>query len=61
LATIAAGSGSPGPFYASGGTVQPLTSSSVALAGGSQFHTNLQPYLTINWCICMFGIFPSRN
>jgi microcystin-dependent protein len=24
-------------------------------------HTNIQPYLTINWCICIAGIFPSRN
>lgn len=27
--------------------------------GGSQPHTNLQPYLTINFIISLFGIFPS--
>jgi microcystin-dependent protein len=34
-------------------TVQP--------AGSSLPHTNLQPYLTINWCIALTGIFPARN
>lgn len=33
----------------------------VGNAGGSQPHDNLSPYLTVNPCICMFGIFPSRN
>jgi microcystin-dependent protein len=28
---------------------------------GSQPHPNLQPYLVVNFCICLFGIFPSRN
>jgi microcystin-dependent protein len=30
-------------------------------AGGGQPHTNLQPYLTLNYCIALEGIFPSRN
>jgi microcystin-dependent protein len=30
-------------------------------AGGSQSHNNMQPYLVLNICICLFGIFPSRN
>lgn len=29
--------------------------------GGSQPHPNLQPYLTINFCIALEGIYPSRN
>lgn len=32
-----------------------------ATAGGSQPHPNLQPYLALNPCIVLFGIFPSRN
>jgi microcystin-dependent protein len=28
---------------------------------GSQPHNNLQPYLTLNFCIALAGIFPSRN
>ena len=34
---------------------------SIALAGGSQPHNNLQPFLVINYCIALQGIFPSRN
>lgn len=33
----------------------------VGSTGGSQSHTNMQPYLTIYWIICMAGLFPSRN
>ena len=29
--------------------------------GGSQPHNNLSPYLTLNICIALQGIFPSRN
>ena len=29
--------------------------------GGSQPHDNMQPYLALNFCICLFGIYPSRN
>ncbi len=32
---------------------------SSAIAGGSQPHTNFQPYLCINYIISLFGIFPS--
>jgi microcystin-dependent protein len=34
---------------------------SVQNAGGSQPHQNLPPYLTLNYCIALQGIFPSRN
>ncbi len=30
-------------------------------SGSSQPHPNIQPYLTINFCIALQGIFPSRN
>lgn len=33
----------------------------VAPAGGGVPHTNMQPYLVVNFIIAMFGIFPSRN
>jgi len=38
--------------------LDPSTNGSV---GGSQAHTNLQPYLTLMFCIALLGIFPSRN
>jgi microcystin-dependent protein len=38
---------------------QQLDASSISQVGGSQPHTNLQPYLTITFIISLFGIFPS--
>jgi microcystin-dependent protein len=39
---------------------QPLSLNAVAPSGGSQPHNNLMPYLTLNVCIALQGIFPSR-
>jgi microcystin-dependent protein len=36
-----------------------LIASSVGSSGGSQPHTNIQPYLTVTFIISLFGIFPS--
>ena len=33
----------------------------VGAAGSSQAHPNMQPYLTVNYCICLYGIFPPRS
>jgi microcystin-dependent protein len=33
----------------------------VTNAGGSQPHENRQPYLALNYCIALQGIFPSQN
>ena len=44
------------------GTDNPLTNLSpqaVSSVGGSQPHTNFQPYLCVNFIISLFGIFPS--
>ncbi len=38
-----------------------LNPASVSTAGGSQPHTNQQPYLVVNFVIALQGIFPSRN
>jgi microcystin-dependent protein len=33
----------------------------VNVAGGGQPHDNIPPYLVLNYCIALEGIFPSRN
>ena len=38
-----------------------MNSAAVGNQGGSQPHNNMQPYLTLNLCIALQGIFPSRN
>lgn len=38
-----------------------MNSQSMALSGGSQSHNNMAPFLVVNFCIALTGIFPSRN
>jgi microcystin-dependent protein len=33
----------------------------ISVAGGSQPHNNLQPYLVLNFCIALQGIYPPRT
>jgi microcystin-dependent protein len=37
-----------------------LHPSALGVSGGSSPHNNMQPYLTLNFCIAMQGIFPPR-
>jgi microcystin-dependent protein len=38
-----------------------LRTGTVGNAGQSQGHDNMQPYLAVNFCIALRGLFPSRN
>ena len=38
-----------------------LNSANIANVGGSQPHNNMSPYLVLNFCIALQGIFPSQN
>jgi microcystin-dependent protein len=38
-----------------------LGQQALTVAGGSQPHNNLQPYLAVNYCIALQGIFPARG
>ena len=42
------------------GTVR-LNPDSVTAVGGGQAHANMQPYLAVNFCIALQGLYPSRN
>jgi microcystin-dependent protein len=56
------GQASPGKIYLHTGTPSvTLAASAVSLNGSSTAHQNSQPFVTINFCIAMQGIFPSRN
>lgn len=48
-------------IYASGGSFVSASPSANTAVGGSQPHSNMQPYLTLTFCIALQGIFPSRN
>lgn len=48
--------------YAGGGsTATPAGSQALGVNGSSVPHNNLQPYLTLNFCIALQGIFPQRQ
>jgi microcystin-dependent protein len=38
-----------------------LNPGTITNVGGSQAHLNMQPYLALNFCIALQGIFPSPN
>lgn len=42
-------------------TVHGTGNFTTSMAGGSQSHDNMQPYLAINYCIALVGLFPSRS
>jgi microcystin-dependent protein len=48
-------------YYASDATTVGLAPISLDVNGSSQPHSNIQPYLVMNFCIALQGIFPSRN
>jgi microcystin-dependent protein len=59
--SVYATSSSGNAFYAAPGTLTALAATTVSSSGGSQSHSNIQPYLTLTWCISLFGIYPSQN
>jgi len=46
-------------LYIQDSATSPLAAQSVSPTGGSQPHTNFQPYLCVDFIISLFGIFPS--
>jgi microcystin-dependent protein len=45
----------------SGAPLVSMAPGALAPAGGDQPHNNLQPYLTLNFCIALQGVFPPRG
>jgi microcystin-dependent protein len=48
-------------LYTSGSPGGSLDGHSISSSGGNQPHENRMPYLCLNFCIALIGIFPSRN
>ena len=48
-------------FYVSPTSVSAMAPNAMGPTGGSQPHTNFQPYLCISFIISLFGIFPSTT
>lgn len=54
-------SATPTTVYGPPNNLVPMNSGSVSNTGGSQAHLNMQPFLTLSFCIALQGIFPSPN
>jgi microcystin-dependent protein len=52
---------SPGNDYAAPPGNTSLMPATLTNVGGSQPHDNMSPYLVLNFCIALQGIFPSQN
>lgn len=48
-------------FAADSNTLLAIAPSTIGQTGGNLAHANMQPYLVLNYCIAMQGVFPSRN
>ena len=48
-------------FYGPPSNLTALQAGTVTNVGGSQPHLNMQPFLTLNFCIALQGIFPSQT
>jgi microcystin-dependent protein len=51
----------PANFYGPPASFTAMNPASVTPTGGSQAHLNMQPFLTLSFCIALQGIFPSQN
>ncbi|MGD0681343.1 MAG: tail fiber protein [Terracidiphilus sp.] len=47
--------------YTAAAATGSLAPTAIAASGGNLPHTNIQPYLTVNFIIALVGIFPSRS
>jgi microcystin-dependent protein len=49
-----------GRAYGPASNLTAMAAESLAVAGASVAHNNMQPYLTLNFCIAMQGVYPPR-
>ena len=59
--SFAKGSGITPYLAPAGAPLVSMADQSITPAGGDQPHNNMQPYLTLNFCIALQGVFPPRT
>jgi len=59
--TSTRGIGAANLYDASPGSVVAMAADIVGDKGGSQAHSNMQPFLSLNFCIALVGLYPSRS
>lgn len=48
-------------YYNSAAGTAAMAATALNNTGGSQAHNNLMPYLTVNFCIALVGVYPIRS
>src|SRR5688572_7630273 len=61
IVSIQGGGTQPAQIYGTGAPSGTMSPGTIGNTGGSQAHENRQPYLALNFCIALIGVFPSRN
>jgi microcystin-dependent protein len=61
LVSLQGGGTNSAQLYGTGPITGAMAASTISNNGGSQPHENRQPYLALNFCIALQGIFPSQN
>ena len=59
--TTIMGASNPQQIYGAANNLVAMDPTAVTNVGGSQAHLNMQPFLTLSFCIALQGIFPSPN
>lgn len=60
-ATTVLATSNPQQAYGGPASLVAMDPGTIASVGGSQAHLNMMPFLTLNFCIALAGIFPSPN
>jgi microcystin-dependent protein len=53
--------GTSNNMYAAASALVSINAATIPNVGGSQAHLNMQPFLTLSFCIALQGIFPSQT
>ena len=60
-ATVLLAQSTSSQLYTAAASLQAMAASAISNVGGSQAHQNMQPFLTLTFCIALQGIFPSQT
>ncbi len=58
---VVSGNQTPVNLYGSGAPTRTFAANTITSTGGSQAHENRQPFVVLNFCIALQGIFPSQT
>jgi len=58
---VALAQSTPQSLYGAASNLVAMSPATVTQVGGSQAHLNMQPFLTLSFCIALQGIFPSAS